>query len=226
MRPRVRTVSVVAFVAFAAVAGAQLLTSCSGVGGESAVKKDPPVNAASIVILGDSLSAQTEEEFTALMPGITVDAFPGRTLVTKMISDTGMDRIATLKALKSSWWVVALGTNDAAYAAHTEEQMATDVSTVLDAIGADQCVLWILPAIGAPAESAWIDNVARFRDIVRFAIGTRSCGATADWSTVLAAESGILQDDGIHLTPAGEQRLAKFVLEGLMAAGALNPATP
>jgi lysophospholipase L1-like esterase len=226
MRPAVRTIGVVAAVAVAVVAGAQILASCSAVGGENVVTKDQPVDATSVVILGDSLSAQTNEEFTALMPGVTIDAFPGRTLVTKMIADTGMDRVATLKALNASWWVVALGTNDASYAAHTEEQMAADVATILDAIGPDQCVLWVLPAIGAPAEQAWIDNVGRFREIAKFAMGSRICGSTIDWSAVLAAESGILKDDGIHLTSAGEQRLAKFVLEGLLAAGAFNPVTP
>jgi lysophospholipase L1-like esterase len=187
------------------------------------VKESKPVAASSVVILGDSLSAQSTDAYAASLPGVTVDAFPGRTLVSKTVSDTAMDRIADLKITKPAWWVVALGTNDAAYGEHSPEVMAADIETVLKAIGDDQCVLWVLPAIGPPATQGWIDNVAAFGDIVRFAFGSRSCGALVDWQLVVASERDILKDDGIHLTKRGERRLAEVVLDGLIDAGALNP---
>lgn len=208
----------------AALLAALFAAGCSDFTAQEAdVKPARLIDASSVVILGDSLSAQTNEEYAELMPGVTIDAVPGRTLVSKMISDTGMDRVESLKALAPRWWVVALGTNDAAYAEHPAEVMAADVEQVLGAIGDDQCVLWVLPAIGPPATPAWIDNVARFRGIVRFAFGARRCGAVVDWQPVIDNERKILDKDGIHLTSKGERRLAEVVLTALTEAGAFNP---
>lgn len=201
----------------AALAGA-VVGGCSSA---PADQGDSAPRADGIVLLGDSISEESAAQLTEAMPGLVVDAVTGRTLVTPGLTDAGIARVATLAQSAPKWWVVELGTNDAAYLKYPEQQLAGDVTALLGAIGADACVLWVLPGVGLPAEQSVVDGVAHFGDIVRFALGQRTCAATIDWNSVVQTEVNVLGPDGVHLTTAGRVRLADFIRAGLIGVGAL-----
>lgn len=203
------------------VAAGAVLAGCSSVPADSS---DSAPRADGIVLLGDSISEESAAALADVMPGLTVDAVTGRTLVMPGLTDAGIGRVPTLRQSSPTWWVIQLGTNDAAYLQYPDRQLADDVTALLATIGPDACVLWVLPGVGLPAEQDMLDRIARFGDIVRFALGQRTCGSTIDWNSVVHTEVNVLGPDGIHLTTTGRVRLADFIRAGLIAVGALPSA--
>jgi lysophospholipase L1-like esterase len=166
-----------------------------------------------VAILGDSLSVQAQAEYREAIDDALVDACNGRTIVEPIVVDDGLGRIAAVQASEPDWWVVALGTNDAAYGARPAEATRAHTRQLLDAIGPQACVAWVLPAVQPPAPDTAIANVAAARQVISDELRRRTCQAIVDWSAAVAAEPGLLGSDGIHLTTVGRERLADLVAD-------------
>jgi lysophospholipase L1-like esterase len=168
-----------------------------------------------VALVGDSLSVQAEAALRDAVGDVLVDACNGRTIVHPIGVDDGLSRIDAVRAAEAEWWVVALGTNDAAYASRPPDTVRASTRQLLDAIGPDACVTWALPAVQAPATQVAIDNVVAAQQVIAEELSRQSCQRVIDWPGAVAAEPALLGPDGIHLTAAGEERLAELVADAV-----------
>jgi lysophospholipase L1-like esterase len=164
-----------------------------------------------LVVLGDSITYQANDAILELVPSAVVDAFPGRSMVVPFVSDTGLDRVPDLPLDDESHLVVALGTNDAGYDAHDAGQLQEELDTLLDAIGRERCITWVLPHVQAPRSRVEITRVEAFGARLRAEMSSLPCGAVLDWPAVVAEDPTLIGPDGVHPTPAGEAAFARLV---------------
>ena len=168
-----------------------------------------------MVLLGDSLADQSRGALAAVVPQLTVDAFVGRTIAEPFLADTGTGRVADLARLNPTWWIIELGTNDAAFARHPLEEMRADIVELLDTIGRDACVAWILPAVTAPVDPAAIDLANGFGLLAVDEVSRLACHAVIHWSETVTAETDVLGPDGVHFTDHGMERFAALIADGI-----------
>ena len=167
------------------------------------------------VVLGDSLSVQATPQYQAKIPGVVVDAVVGRTIVKPNLSDEALSQVPHLVTIDAAWFVVELGTNDSTFAGYPAEQMQHDVDALLDAIGRDRCIAWVLPYAKSPRSPSQIAATNTFRTIAKTTVGKLACNRLLDWGALASADPHILSSDGVHLTPLGMQRLAELVAFGV-----------
>lgn len=168
-----------------------------------------------LVVLGDSLTVESREAIAAVLPGATIDAVGGRTIARSHLSDAGLDRVAELRQAGPTQWVVALGTNDAAYALRPDDEIRADVTDLLDAIGPDACVLWVLPYVVDPVPQEGIDRASAAAFVIAEQVGRLACRAVVPWGAAVTAEPGLIEADGVHLTELGRQRFAAAIADAV-----------
>ncbi len=168
-----------------------------------------------MVLLGDSLAEQSRDALTEALPQLTVDAFVGRTIAEPFVADTGTGRVADLALLNPAWWIIELGTNDAAFAQRPLDEMRSDIVELLDTIGRDACIAWVLPAVTAPVAPAAIDLTNGFGLLAVDEVSRLGCHAVIHWSETVTAETDVLGPDGIHLTDHGEERFATVLADAI-----------
>ncbi len=168
-----------------------------------------------MVLLGDSLADQSRAALAARAPRLTVDAFVGRTIAEAYMADTGTRRVADLAQLNPTWWIIALGTNDAAFALRPLDEMRTDIVELLDTIGRTACVAWVLPAVTAPVAPMAIDLTNGFGLLAADEVTRLPCHAVIHWSETVEAESNVLGTDGVHFTDHGEERFAAVIADAI-----------
>jgi hypothetical protein len=191
---------------------ASALAGCDQDHGSTVEPVRPPYP---VVVVGDSLSAQSIDRIAELLPTATIDAVPGRTMVVPFVSDTAISHVEDLKAANpGARWIVELGTNDSGFGAHTAEQLQAELDLLLAAIGRDTCIAWVLPAVRSPRSAEEIARVEAFAARLRAEISSLPCGEVLDWPAVIAAEPDLLGSDGVHLTDDGEQALAELLASG------------
>jgi lysophospholipase L1-like esterase len=171
---------------------------------------------AKTTLIGDSLSVQSQLELRDAIDGAVVDACNGRTIIQPISSDDGIGRIAPLEESQPDWWVVALGTNDAAYGQRAPQVVGVSARQLLDALGPDACVAWVLPAVASPATRAAIDNVVGAQEAIATELEQQDCHEVVDWPGEVEDDAADLLDvDGIHLTDEGRQRFAELVADAI-----------
>jgi hypothetical protein len=163
------------------------------------------------IVLGDSITYQSTDAILGLVPSAVVDAFPGRTMVVPFVSDTGLERVPDLPLDDASHLVVALGTNDAGYDAHSAGALQEELDTLLDAIGRERCITWVLPYVQAPRSQVEISRVEAFGARLRAEMSSLPCGAVLDWPAVVTEDPTLVGPDGVHPTPAGHDAFARLV---------------
>ena len=168
-----------------------------------------------IVLLGDSLADQSRDALAATLPQLVIDAFVGRTIAEPFLADTGTSRVAELSVLKPTWWIIELGTNDAAFAQRPLDEMRADIVELLDTIGRDACVAWILPAVSAPVAPAAIDLANGFGLVAVDEVNRLVCHAVIHWSETVTAETDVVGPDGVHFTEHGKERFAAVITEAI-----------
>jgi lysophospholipase L1-like esterase len=168
-----------------------------------------------MVLLGDSLADQSRDALVAANPRLTVDAFPGRTVAEPLLADTGTARVADLAQLNPAWWIVELGTNDAAFALRPIDEMRADIVELLDTIGREACIAWVLPAVTSPVSPAAIDLTNGFGLVAADEVGRLPCHAIIHWSETVSSESNLLDPDGVHFTDHGEERFATVLADAI-----------
>jgi lysophospholipase L1-like esterase len=172
--------------------------------------------ASRVTIVGDSLTVQSQIELRDAVDGALVDACNGRTITGPIATDDALGRIEPLQASAPDWWVVALGTNDAAYGGRTPQVVGVSARQLLDAIGAEACVAWVLPAVQAPVTQAAIDNVVAAQQAITAELDRQDCHEVVDWPGAVAEDAQLLLDvDGIHLSEDGRQRFAELVADAI-----------
>jgi lysophospholipase L1-like esterase len=162
-----------------------------------------PEFAASPVIIGDSLTEMSRDVLATWLDRAVVDAASGRTMVTPGLTDAAISRVAELPREPGRPWIVALGTNDAGYDLLPPDELAADLSALLEAIGTDRCLAWVLPHVESPRPPEEIASVDAFAAVVTDTMASLPCGSVLDWPSVVAATPGLIDNDGVHLTPAG-----------------------
>lgn len=167
------------------------------------------------VILGDSLSVQANTRYQERIPGVVVDAVIGRTVAVANLTDDGLSRVPELRTVDAAWFVVELGTNDSTFAAYPSAQMAADVTAMLDAIGRDRCIAWVLPYATTPRTAIQIADTERFRAIAATEVAALPCGLVLDWGELVAKDPHLVADDGVHLSDQGIVALADLIAFGV-----------
>ncbi len=182
---------------------------------ESITPAPPVTDGSGVLLLGDSLTDQSRAALAVAMPLLAVDAFVGRTVSQPLLADTGLGRVGELRGTAPRWWIVELGTNDAAFAKRSLDDMRADIGQLLDAIGREACVAWVLPYVVGPVPSDDIDRTNGFALIAADEVGKLNCHAIIQWSETVTAETNILGADGIHFTDHGRQRYAEVIAQAI-----------
>lgn len=198
------------------------LTACSPKSAGQTVAPGGPASAVPVgdhavpaVILGDSLSVQASEAFTSRIPGVVVDAVIGRTMVVANLTDAGLSRVPELRTVDAAWFIVELGTNDSTFAGYSAEQLQADIATLLDAIGRERCIAWVLPFATTPRTAIQLADTDAFRQMATVAMSALPCGRVLDWGEMVQKNPHLLGDDGVHLTDEGIERMADLVAFGV-----------
>lgn len=180
----------------------------------------PTTAAASrVMMIGDSITDESRAQLVQAIPGLAIDALAGRTVGHHWLSDTALEHLPDLTAAtRPDWWVVALGTNDGNFARHPLDEMRSDIAALLDGLGRDSCVLWVLPFVVEPAEPLGIERTNDFALIAADEVSRLSCHATLQWSESVLTTPGLIGPDGVHPTTAGRQRFAMAISTALVAA--------
>jgi peptidoglycan/LPS O-acetylase OafA/YrhL len=153
---------------------------------------------ADVVVVGDSVMVGAAPTLVARMPAIDIDAAVGRQL--RDVSDilAGVRAANRLRPIV----VLGLGNNGSATADQLERMMGelSDVPRII--------------IVTANAPRAWRDTVNdRFVDLASRHPNIR----VVDWNAIVSAESGLVGDDGIHLTAPGAARLADVLAAAITA---------
>lgn len=165
-----------------------------------------------VVILGDSLTVLARLVLDDALPDAVIDATPGRTMVTRGISDTGISRLSGLPREPGRPWIIGLGTNDSGYNLLAEAQLHADFYRLLTEVGTDRCIAWILPFASWPLGEEEIANIARFADHIRETMEELPCGTFIDWPSIARTHEGLIDPDGVHLTAQGIDAFSLLIL--------------
>jgi lysophospholipase L1-like esterase len=166
----------------------------------------PVATSARISMVGDSLTIgtlpfQADDFATAGWTHSSIDAFISRGIRSKMKADqhTGLTAVDAIRGNSGDTdaWIVALGTNDAAFYSH--DKKADIIRLMTDHIGYGHKVMWVnvyLPD-ARPVQLAWnaaLENVADERGGDMFVY---------DWASFAAQNPRWLALDGTHYTRDG-----------------------
>jgi peptidoglycan/LPS O-acetylase OafA/YrhL len=153
---------------------------------------------ADVVVVGDSVMVGAAPTLVARMPAIDVDAAVGRQL--RDVSDI----LAGVRAANRMRPVVVLGLGNNGSA--TGDQLDRMMGELHDT----QRII----IVTANAPRAWRDTVNdRFADLASRHPNIR----IVDWNGIVSSESGLVGDDGIHLTAPGAARFADVLTAAITA---------
>lgn len=151
-----------------------------------------------VYVVGDSVLLGAREELPAALPGrtVVVDAVGSRRLP---------DAIGLLRTRRAEVGdgvvVIDLGNN------HVPEEgaFADHIDAAMQALDGVRRVVWVTLAERWPSR---VELNAAIRD----APDRWPNAVVADWAPIAAADPALL-DDGLHLTPAGAEALARLIAE-------------
>jgi hypothetical protein len=160
----------------------------------------PAAQAASVLVVGDSLEVGSGPYLRALLPGVTVDAEKGRT------SSEGVRVLSSLLDPSVRVIVFPLGTNDSPSNAGG---LAANLAAVRQLAG-DRCV--VVATISRPPVGGV--SVAGLNGVVEQFAG-RPAAQVADWRTVVASIPSLLVRDRVHATGDGYSVRATLLAEAV-----------
>lgn len=172
-----------------------------------------------VVIIGDSLTLSAEEEITTelRLAGVDIVGFDAmenrrtaRDLDDLPSGAAAAEQLATEH--EPDAWVIALGTNDVGGQAEPDDFRA-DVRALLGALPVGARVIWL---------DMWIeDRVEGSRElnaVLRQVAVARGNMTVVDWFQ-FGDDPGIVRDDGVHLTDAGQLEFADQIAAALAPSG-------
>jgi lysophospholipase L1-like esterase len=168
-----------------------------------------------VVIIGDSLTLSAEEEIAGelRLAGIDIvgfDAMENRRTARDLDDlPSGVTAAEQLAAEhEPDAWVIALGSNDVGGQVEPDDFRA-DVRALLGALPVGARVIWI---------DMWIeDRLEGSRElnaVLRQVAATRGNMTVVDWFQ-FGDDPGIVRDDGVHLTDAGQRAFAAQIAAAL-----------
>jgi lysophospholipase L1-like esterase len=223
------------FLSLCAALGLGALAACSntsnagtggggaggGGGGGDAAAPGERLPIASVVVLGDSISRATDEEYHATfakagISDVRVEAQVGRRIEVGngkgAVALSGVRTLFGLLAEKVSpdAWVVELGTNDigsypdaAAYAGLIDQ--------ILGMLPVDVPLVWV-----NAYRPQYVDHTNMFNMVLQQRISDRPNAIVADWFTVASApDQHVLRSDDLHPNTDGQAVLSMLVLQAL-----------
>lgn len=192
------------------------------------VSSDRPA-VASVAIVGDSLTLSATEEITDALArtGLTVVAVDGveNRRIAGGVVEPGVDAVQRLVAagVDPDLWVVALGTNDVG-AQIERARLRVDIARLLAGLPAHAHVIWVDTHVSGRPQLA-----TEMNSLIRTMTSYDPQVSVADWNTP-AADAGVLVADGVHLTPAGQERFADVIVDEVRqrfdVVGAAHPRSP
>lgn len=187
---------------------------------------------ASVVHIGDSLTAYTQRALTDAYAAVgvraVVDAHGGRATLQKLRADPKTGKQAARAMRESGFggcWVVALGTNDTANVAvgagYTRAKAIDEMMKAIDPTGSVR-VMWV-SSFTTVTTGPWSNtNMQLWNTALNQARERWPNLRVFDWATTAA--SGVAPfADGIHHTRAGYQVRNKAIAEGLVASFGPEP---
>lgn len=212
--------------AFLFAAGAAALVACSSTrqvehDGPGVVPTagdgGSPDGGDTVVMVGDSLTDVSAPELAdafskAGFAALRIDGASSRRIAVDQQGGptSGITAVegALAAGLRPRSWVIALGTNDVSHYERIND-FAAVVERLLDAIPDDAMVVWV---------DVYLRDFPGQTDVFNTTLGRvvagRSDSVVCEWSA-RAAETGLVGDDGIHLTEAGNAAFATAVTEAL-----------
>jgi hypothetical protein len=159
-----------------------------------------PAQAASVLVVGDSLEVGSTPYLRQLLPGVTADAEKGRT------SSEGVRVLSSLLDPSVEVIVFPLGTNDSPSNAGG---LAANLAAVRQLAG-DRCVVVATlsrPPVGGVSVGALNRVVEQFVE--------EGNAQVADWRTVVRSIPSLLVRDGVHATGEGYSVRAALLAEAV-----------
>ena len=177
-----------------------------------------------VAVIGDSIGAQSSpaisQEFANAGWGhVVIDAQPSRRIPQDKVTVAPYSGIAAVKKMRAAGfdpvtWVIELGTNDIMNTGDDPVVLAALVTNMLDTIGPGHDIVWITVYNGVEPKAA-----RTFNQILQRFDTARADVVLGRWADI-ADGKGLVSDDHIHLTPAGERA---FASELVQAANRLVP---
>ncbi len=158
-----------------------------------------PFGPRDIIIIGDSISVGSEEEFHDALPldNVTVVATSGIRLRGQR------DAIEFAAAAEPDVLVIELGTNDVPMG---EPEFLDEIDDVLAETDSLACVRWV--TVYAPN---FEEEVAAINDHLHDAAESHENLELVDWFQMVQDDPDLLSDDGLHPNDAGSVALAEAV---------------
>lgn len=186
-------------------------------GGESTtVAPLPEPRPQTVAVVGDSLSVQSEPALEAALETLSLeivgfDAVQGRRIRSATeLTTSGVDAVeATLDGAEPDLWVIALGTNDVD--ALDREGYREAVEELLAGVPDGAPVIWVDAWV-----ERWIDDAKQANEVLREVAAERPGMTVVDWFQ-FGDDPGLISDDGVHLTDAGELKFAEQVAAEFLA---------
>jgi lysophospholipase L1-like esterase len=191
------------------------------VGGDGAAAPGERLPIASVVVLGDSISRATDEEYHATfakagISDVRVEAQVGRRIEVGngkgAVPLSGVRTLFGLLAEKVSpdAWVIELGTNDIGSYADAAAYAGL-IDQILGMLPADVPLVWV-----NAYRPQYVDHTNMFNMVLQQRISDRANATVADWFTVASSpDQNVLRSDDLHPNTNGQAVLSMLVLQAL-----------
>ena len=193
--------------------------ACGDGGDDPAAGVGPPGR---VLLVGDSLFFQSGQELRASLEGdgweVTLAAEPGAGLGGGGYGDIDWpDRLdRALDGIEPEVAVVELGTNGCGRRCSSPDAAIADVLERLEEV---PLVLWLTVRTDAPRPT----GAPAINDALRRAAADRDGLEVLPYDDWLDGAPGLVSDDGVHLTPAGQRAVAVRVLDAVRRHAARRP---
>lgn len=170
-----------------------------------------------VAIVGDSLTVAATDEITDALSRVGVRSVIVEARESRRMATDGRDLpsgVAAIDAIldehRPDLWVVALGTNDVGSEVASDRFVA-DLRATIGSVPATAPVVWV---------DVWIrdrlDDVVEANSILRSELDRRAAPTlVVDWFSAGGLD-GLISGDGVHLTPAGEDRFATMIADAVV----------
>ena len=216
---------------------------------------DPSMPARRVMLVGDSLLAESEPSITGelaahQMPAVILDhatggwglltALPGTSskpadLIGQWIAQEHPDVVVV--EFSGNYWPGADGPDDYLSLAWTSRWDAEAERLTRAVLATGTKLYWVIPPPRSSIETAWygLRDLSLFESVVHPEVGlvdwwTPATTREGHWVMYLDQSDGkgyfrLRVEDGLHFTPAGQSRLAKWSVAGLRPSWNATPTT-
>ena len=184
---------------------------------------DTPREIRSVVVLGDSISRATADEYAAAfaangIPEVRVEAEVGRRIeVGNGKGSAPLSGIRTLfgllaESVSPDAWVIELGTNDiGSYA--TPDAYGELIDQILGMLPVEVPLVWV-----NCYRPQYLDHTNMFNMVLQQRINDRPNAVVTDWFTAASApDQNVLRSDDLHPNDFGSTVLALLVAQSLLS---------